>query len=67
MAATKSKKPKHIGFNKLSGELAQKPGITDPDAVAAAIGREKYGKAKMSKMAAQGRAKAAIKKARAGC
>lgn len=64
MAAAKPKKGKHIGFNKLSAELAQKPGISDPDALAAKIGMEKYGKAHMAKMAAQGRAKAAIKKAR---
>lgn len=61
-----AKKGKHIGFAKLKSELAQKPGITNPGAVAASIGREKYGDAKFQKMAAQGRAKAAIKKSRKG-
>ena len=59
-----SKKGKHIGFAKLSSELGDKPGITDPGALAASIGRKKYGDAKMAKMAAQGRVKAAIKKSR---
>lgn len=41
-------------FEKLSGEL-EKKGATDPDALAAWIGRKKYGKEKMAKMAAKGR------------
>jgi hypothetical protein len=44
-------------FKKLKGELAKKKGIRDPGAVAASIGRKKYGAKKMSKMAAKGRKK----------
>ena len=43
-------------FKKLSGELKAK-GVKDPDALAASIGRKKYGAAKMAKMAAAGRKK----------
>ena len=43
-------------FKKLSGELKSK-GVKDPDALAASIGRKKYGAAKMAKMAAAGRKK----------
>lgn len=45
----------HLGFKKLEGELAHKPGVHDPAAVAAAIGREKYGSAGMARKAAAGR------------
>lgn len=41
-------------FKALSKELAKK-GVSDPDALAAKIGREKYGAAKMTKMAVKGR------------
>ena len=34
----------YIGFSKLKSQLASKPGITNPGAVAASIGRAKYGK-----------------------
>lgn len=61
-----AKKSQHLGFKKLENKLAHQPGVTNPGAIAAAVGREKYGDAKMAKMAAQGRAKAAIKKARKG-
>ena len=47
----------HIGFEKLKEKLAHRKGVRDPGAVAAAIGREKYGKAGMAKKAAAGRAK----------
>ena len=51
----KSMKPGGGGrFEKLSGELKRK-GVKDPDALAASIGRKKYGKAKFQKMAAKGR------------
>lgn len=43
------------GFAKLKGELASKPGIKNPGAVAASIGRKKYGKAKFQKAASSGR------------
>lgn len=42
-------------FKELSNKLASKPGIKDPDAVAAAIGRKKYGAKKMAKWSAAGR------------
>ena len=52
------KKPK-LGsgerFAKLSNQLAHQPGVTDPKALAAAIGRKKYGNEKMQKMAEKGK------------
>jgi len=39
-------------FKKLSGQLAAK-GATDPDALAAAIGRKKYGASKFRKLASK--------------
>lgn len=44
----------YTGFKKLSGKLA-KQGASNPDALAAAIGRKKYGKAKFQKAAADHR------------
>jgi hypothetical protein len=44
-------------FAKLKGQLAKKPGIKNPGAVAAAIGRKKYGASKMAKFSAAGRAR----------
>lgn len=44
----------YVGFAKLKGELAHKPGVKNPGAVAASIGRKKYGKAKFQKAAASG-------------
>lgn len=44
-------------FAKLKGELAKK-GVKNPSAVAASIGRKKYGATKMAKMAAAGRKRA---------
>lgn len=41
-------------FKSLSKKLAKK-GARDPDALAASIGRKKYGKRKMADMAAAGR------------
>lgn len=46
---------KYIGFAKLKGQLARKPGVKNPAAVAAAIGRKKYGKEKFQKMAVAGK------------
>ena len=46
---------KYMGFAKLKGQLARKPGVKNPAAVAAAIGRKKYGKEKFQKMAAAGK------------
>lgn len=46
-----------MGFKALKAELAAKPGVYDPGALAAHIGRKKYGSAGMTAMAAAGRAK----------
>ena len=52
---SKSMKPGGGGrFQKLEGELAHRKGVTDPKALAAFIGRKKYGKQGMAKMAAKG-------------
>lgn len=52
----KSMKPGGGGrFAKLKGKLAHKAGVEDPGAVAAAIGRKKYGAKRMAKFAAHGR------------
>lgn len=45
----------HIGFKKLKAMLAKK-GAKNPGAVAASIGREKYGAKKMAKAAHSGHA-----------
>ena len=45
----------YVGFKKLKGQLAGKPGIRDPGAVAAAIGRKKYGKRRFQAAAAKGK------------
>lgn len=44
-------------FNKLKKKLSGKKGVTDPGALAAAIGRKKYGKKKFAQMGAAGRRK----------
>lgn len=57
-ADSDKKKPlekKHIGFNKLAGELAHEKGVDDPKAVAAAIGRKKYGAKGMAEKSAAAR------------
>lgn len=43
-------------------KAARKSGASDPNAVAAAVGRKKYGKAKFQKLAAAGRKRAAKKR-----
>lgn len=42
-------------FKALSNKL-EKKGVKDPNALAAAIGRKKYGKAKFQRLAVKGRA-----------
>lgn len=42
-------------FEALKKELSRKPGVTDPEALAAAIGRKKFGKARFQKLAAKGK------------
>jgi len=44
-------------FKKLEGQLKKK-GVKDPAALAASIGRKKYGKKKFQTMAAKGRKRA---------
>jgi hypothetical protein len=60
----KARKPK-LGtgkrFAKLKGSLRKK-GVKNPDALAASIGRKKYGKKKFQKMAAAGRRRSAKKR-----
>jgi hypothetical protein len=42
-------------FDKLAGKLAKKKGVSNPRALAAFIGDQKYGKAGMAKKAAAAR------------
>lgn len=42
-------------FKKMVKKLAGKKGVTDPAALAASIGRKKYGAKKMAKAAATGK------------
>jgi hypothetical protein len=44
-------------FEQLAQQLSTKQGVTDPKALAAAIGREKYGKKGMAAKSAAGRRK----------
>lgn len=46
-------------FAKLKAKLAARGDVKDPGAVAAAIGREKYGAKKFAKLSAMGRKRAA--------
>ena len=41
-------------FDRLASKLAQRPGVNDPRALAAAIGANKYGRATMQQAAARG-------------
>ena len=55
-----TKKPK-LGsgerFSRLTHKLAQQPGVTDPKALAASIGRKKYGKSRFQRLATMGKKK----------
>ena len=42
-------------FSQLKNKLSSQPGVTNPGALAASIGRKKYGGAKMEKMAEHGK------------
>jgi hypothetical protein len=57
MAKPNSKAPLGEGgrFAALKQKLDKKPGITNPGALAAVIGRKKYGNRKMASMAAKGK------------
>lgn len=58
--AGKSMKPGGGGrFEKLEKKLGAEPGVTDPKALTASIGRKKFGKKRMAGFAAKGRARAA--------
>jgi hypothetical protein len=46
-------------FKALEGKLEHRKGVTNPGALAAYIGRRKYGAAKMAKFSAEGRHRAA--------
>lgn len=52
-------KPPPIGqgsrFKALAENLSNRPGVTNPKALAAYIGRKKYGKARFQQMASKGR------------
>lgn len=54
-ATSESIEEKKIGFAKLKNKLAHKKGVKDPAALAASIGRTKYGKVGMAKKVAAGR------------
>lgn len=45
---------KYTGFDRLKGELAKRPGVTNPGALAASIGRKKYTKKRFQQHAARG-------------
>lgn len=42
-------------FDKLAGKLSHRKGVTHPRALAAYIGRKKYGKKRFAQMSAAGR------------
>jgi hypothetical protein len=44
-------------FAKLSHKLGRRKGVRNPDALAAYIGRKKYGKRKFAQMSARGRSR----------
>lgn len=45
----------YVGFDKLKKKIAARGGVSDPGAVAASIGRKKYGKSRFQKAAAKGK------------
>lgn len=46
---------KYMGFKKLKGKLAHQKGVHNPGALAASIGRKKYGKEAFQKAASKGK------------
>jgi len=44
-------------FDQLENKLASRPGVKNPDALAASIGRKKYGPAKFEKLSQGGKKK----------
>jgi hypothetical protein len=61
MARKPKLKGKHVGFKAVEASAAAR-GARNPAAVAAAVGRKKYGRAGMAALAAAGRKKAAAKR-----
>lgn len=53
----------YIGFDKLKSKLSHEKGITNPGALAASIGRKKYGKKAFQKHASSGTSMEALNKA----
>jgi len=53
--AESKRKGKYVGFAKLAKRLGKRKGVKNPKALAAWIGRRKYGKKGMAKLAAAGR------------
>lgn len=49
------KNKNYVGFSSLVKKLTGQKDVSDPRAVAAAIGRKKYGKKKFQKAAAEGK------------
>ena len=49
-------------FEALESKLANRPGVTNPGALAAYIGRKKLGKKRFQKLSAHGRVMAALHK-----
>ncbi len=44
----------YVGFDKLKGKLAHQKGVTNPGALAASIGRKKYGAKAFQSHASEG-------------
>jgi hypothetical protein len=53
----------YMGFKKLESKIAAKGNVRNPGAVAASIGRKKYGKKSFQKHAARGESMRALDKA----
>jgi hypothetical protein len=45
----------YVGFDKLKGELAKRPGVKNPAALSAYLGRRKYGAKRFDRYAAKGK------------
>jgi len=60
MATPNAKAPLGQGgrFAALKGKLAKRKGVTNPGALAASIGRAKYGAKRFAKLSAKGRKRA---------
>lgn len=56
----------YMGFNKVKSAVAKEPGVRDPGAVAATIGRKKYGAKKFNKAASSGKSMQGMQPAAGG-